>query len=67
MGNCIVDPDETVENRLGVFSKLNPDIVKTISTILARINEQTKAFRMLYETIKLQREIAEEMGIDPLN
>uniref|UniRef100_A0A914YB10 Uncharacterized protein n=1 Tax=Panagrolaimus superbus TaxID=310955 RepID=A0A914YB10_9BILA len=63
----IVDPEEAVENRIGIFNNLNPDIVKKLSTILSEINAHAKAFKMLYEEIKLQKEIAEEMGVDPLN
>uniref|UniRef100_A0A914QZT4 Uncharacterized protein n=1 Tax=Panagrolaimus davidi TaxID=227884 RepID=A0A914QZT4_9BILA len=63
----IVDPEEAVENRLSVFNRLNPDITKTLSTVLSEINAQAKAFQMLYEQVKLQIEISQEMGIDPLN
>uniref|UniRef100_A0AC35FGE3 Uncharacterized protein n=1 Tax=Panagrolaimus sp. PS1159 TaxID=55785 RepID=A0AC35FGE3_9BILA len=62
----IVDPEEAAENRLNFFNNLNPDIVKTISTVLTKINAQARAFRMLHETIELQKEAAEAMGIDPL-
>uniref|UniRef100_A0A914Q6X9 Uncharacterized protein n=1 Tax=Panagrolaimus davidi TaxID=227884 RepID=A0A914Q6X9_9BILA len=44
---------------------VDPD--EAVENRLAEINEQAKAFKILYESIKLQREIAEEMGIDPLN
>uniref|UniRef100_A0A914QQU2 Uncharacterized protein n=1 Tax=Panagrolaimus davidi TaxID=227884 RepID=A0A914QQU2_9BILA len=41
----IANPEEAVQNGIGVFNRLNPDIVKNVSTILSEINVQAKLFK----------------------